>query len=113
MFKRWIKLLVVMLLIAVGVIWYGNYEFDQAYVIINGCSDYLEKQDDSWTLAGDPYYWGACAYENPVSDFSMAVGHRDLASQWRLNGLMTALFVSLALFLSFLIRWLITGKVRW
>ena len=116
-FKRWIYLVTFLTLLSfmMGVIsflsWQNYYENNYS-IIDNECYEYLLSRDQTWTSSGDSYYSTQCDLQNPSSEqsrqlkISTDLGRND---DFYISLGMTLLSI---IALSFLARWLITGKVK-
>jgi hypothetical protein len=116
-FNRWVYLLIFLIFISVSMsgisyfVWNHHYE-NKYSPISDKCYEHLLSQDDSWEASSDMFYRTTCDLQNPSSDQSMQMqlssrlGDRD---DFYFN--IASSLLSL-LILSFLIRWLLTGKLK-
>ena len=116
-FKRWMILLSSIFLIAV--VWtvvsyngWKNYYDNDFGEIDRQCEQYLYSVGSEWSSDEDYWYESTCAPDNEYSDWSTKLiisaelGDNDKKS------LAVAGWVLLIMFVSFLVRWLITGSIR-
>ena len=110
MFKRWLILLVAILVLEFVV---GSYFWGQvADTFSDECGDYLNTLSDDWEKASDQYFLSKCDYDNPVSDVSPAREYRGFLHD--LVGKIVAAFMATfgLLIISFVGRWVYMGRLR-
>ena len=110
MFKRWLILLVAILVLEFVV---GSYFWGQvADTFSYECRDYLNTLPDDWESASDQYFLSKCDYDNPVSDVSRAREYRGFLHD--LVGKIVAAFMATfgLLIISFVGRWVYMGRLR-
>ena len=116
MFKRWVILLLVLMALS-AVIYQYNWEKREDYLdadsVFQECMDYLDTVDRNWTGVGDTYYERRCYHENVCSDYrreqSLAIRNGNLA----MFSMFAGFGIFVILFLSFIGRWLVTGRLKW
>jgi|TARA_R110000744_G_scaffold357040_1_gene463832 hypothetical protein len=110
MFKRWLILLVAILVLEFVV---GSYFWGQiGDTFSDECWDYLNTLSDDWESASDQYFLSKCDYDNPVSDVSLAGKYRGFLEN--LVGKLVAAFMATfgLLIISFVGRWVYMGRIR-
>ena len=110
MFKRWLILLVAILVLEFAA---GSYFWGQiGDTFSDECGDYLNTLSDDWESASDQYFLSKCDYDNPVSDASLTLEYRDFLKN--LVGKLVAAFMATfgLLIISFLGRWVYKGRLH-
>ena len=109
MFKRWVILLIAILLLEVAAVSYFWGQLDDTFS--DECRDYLSTLSDDWVKASDQYYLGKCDYDNPVSEASLALEYRGFLSSFidKLVAIFMATFGVLVI--SFVTRWVYKGAL--
>ena len=109
MFKRWVILLIVILLLEVAAVSYFWGQLDDTFS--NECGNYLSTLSDDWDKASDQYYFGKCDYDNPVSDASRALEYRGFLSNL-IDKLFATVMATVGVFvISFVTRWVYKGAL--
>ncbi len=112
MFKRWIIVLAAVLLLEVVYLLHLFRLIESRYSVADECTAYLDTVPAGWQMAGDTYYQSKCDWDNPFSAASLEHGAAQTIDT-ALNGTLAALLATLTvLFLSFLARWIISGRIR-
>lgn len=112
MFGRWIKLLVVVAVLALGATFYFHDQREKGHQVGKLCRDYLNAQSDNWTAVGDTFYWTKCDLDNPSSDAKISISTRAIFNKYVTASLYVLLGSFLMILLSLIGRWLFTGKLR-
>jgi hypothetical protein len=116
MFKRWVILLLVLMALS-AIIHQYNWEKREDYYGANSvyqeCMDYLDTVDRNWTGVGDRYWERRCSRDNVNSDYNRELRLRDRNSQLSRFGMLSGFGIFVVLFLSFIGRWLVKGRLKW
>lgn len=112
MFRRWIKLLIIIMGLAVG----AGFHFAQLrevfFDVLDQCSDYLRNQSDSWTSVGDSYYQTKCNLDFPFSDASYAKAQINIYDWYISRMLEIIISIPIIAVATWTVRWLLTGRVK-
>jgi hypothetical protein len=116
MFKRWVILLLVLMALS-AIIHQYNWEKREDYYGANSvhqeCMDYLDTLGVDWNREGDTYWINRCARDYVNSDYNRELRLRDRNSQLSRFGMLSGFGIFVVLFLSFIGRWLVTGRLKW
>ena len=116
MFKRWVILLLVLMALS-AVTYQYNWEKREDYVGANSvhreCMDYLDTVDRNWTGVGDTYWERRCSRDYVNSDYNTELWLRESNSQLIRFSMLGGFVIFVVLFLSFIGRWLVTGRLKW
>lgn len=111
MFKRWLKLLGVSLLLQIAIIAFLSYRHEGTYSVAETCMNYLKSVSDSWSSKNDNFYQTTCSYDNRYSEASLEVFVRENIIE-SIHFLAITFLVSLSILLiSFILRWLFVGRL--
>ena len=114
MFGRWLKLLGVLFIIAVLAVYFASKLADRAEAffreIHTECQEYLLSLPSTWEPDGDMHYTYRCDSDREFSVWSQRLEHRDRSYRAHGNAILAALLILPMILLSFLARWLITGR---
>lgn len=116
MFRRWLILLLVGLgaaILAFVLAMHRADEAEKAFAEIHDeCMAYLGGRDAAWKPDDDSHYHFTCDSDNPTSNWSLKLRYR--SSWYDMSGfaLLWPIAVLSLVFLSFLLRWLFTGRIK-
>ena len=116
MFKRWVILLLVLMALSAGASYHYRQEFNETFSyssVTEECMRYLRSADDNWTSVGDTYWQSRCEDGNYYSDYMEERRWRDQAAKLAAYAAITGFGIFVVLFLSFIGRWLVTGRLKW
>lgn len=111
MFRRWIKLLFVVLGLAVLAFFYFIDQVEQAWQLANKCSDYLDTLDDTWSSNSDAFFLATCDLENSASAISIEIRVRNAMNNSALTSFLFGLSVIFIILFSGIVKWLIKGRI--
>ncbi len=112
MFHRWMIFLGFVVAVEVGIWYWLSKQADKTYRVYEECMDYLRSLPSDWTKSGDSYFSSRCDLDNP---FSAAVTENNIRDNLhgRMDGTVDWIYYTLlVVILSFVARWIITGRVR-
>ena len=110
MYRRWLLLLAALFVLAVSWTLYFDNEFQNSWSVFDGCGEYLSTLDDSWVSAIDDYFQMTCALDNEFSRTRNEQRYRESMSEMVNVGFNAIGLILLAALLSFVGRWLFTGR---
>ncbi len=116
MFGRWIKLLLVLFVLSIAAVLFAFEETDFSEAVFaevqQECQDYLRAQEDNWSKEDDAYYGLNCDHENESSLLSLLLDRRKDMYELRINSILLPISILFVVFVSFLARWVITGRAK-
>lgn len=113
MFKRWVILLLMLLALSAASFYYHSEKAAVSWVVLDECRDYLNTLSSDWNPENDTWFYQRCELDNPISDASLERQWRDRMNHFADLSLESFGYVLIVLFLSFVGRWLVTGRLKW
>ena len=113
MFKRWVILLLVLLALSAASFYYHSEKSAASWAVLDECGDYLDTLNNDWDRESDRWYYQRCDLDNAVSDASLERQWRDRMSYFAGLSFESFAYILIMLFLSFIGRWLVTGRLKW
>ena len=113
MFKRWVILLLVLLAACAASIYYHSGQSEASWALFYECGDYLDTLNNDWDFENDTWYYQRCDLDNPVSDVSLDLQWGQIMDRAVYFSIRSFYYILIILFLSFIGRWLVTGRLKW
>jgi hypothetical protein len=113
MFKRWVILLLVLLAGSAASFYYHSEKSAASWVVLDECRDYLDTLSSDWNPNNDTWFYQRCELDNPISDASLESEWRERMNSFADISFESFGYILLTLFLSFIARWLVTGRLKW
>lgn len=111
MFRRWIKLLFVVLGLAALAFFYFIDQAEQALQVANKCRDYLDTLDGTWSSKSDAFFLATCDLENSASAISIEIQVRNAMNNSASTSFLFGLSVIFTILFSGIVKWLTTGRI--
>jgi hypothetical protein len=113
MFKRWVILLLVLLAACAASFYYHAEKSAALWAVLDECSDYLDTVNNDWDRESDRWYYQRCDLGNYASYASSEQRSRDRIYYIVNLSFGSFVYILIMLFLSFIGRWLVTGRLKW
>jgi Tfp pilus assembly protein PilO len=111
MYRRWLLLLAAVFMLGMGWTLYFDNKFRNASSVSNECREYLDTLDNTWVKATDAYFQRTCDYDNEFSRVRSEQQYRQYMDEMANVGMKAMGLILLAALLSFVGRWLFTGRL--
>jgi hypothetical protein len=111
MYRRWLLLLAALFVLAASWTLYFENEAQNAWSVSNECVEYLSTLDNTWVSATDAYFQRTCEHDNEFSRVRSEQRYRQNMDEMVVVGVQAIGLILLAALLSFVGRWLFTGRL--
>lgn len=111
LYQRWLLLLAALLILGVSWTLYFETEAFNAWSVANECDEYLDTLDNTWVSATDAYFQTTCEYDNEFSRVRSEQRYRQSMNEMSIVGVKAIGLILLTALLSFVGRWLFTGRL--
>lgn len=113
MFKRWVILLLVLLAACAASFYYHVEKYKASWAVSDECHDYLYTLNSDWDIENDTWYHQQCSFDNFLSASNVEERRRDFIQIFIDFSFEAIVYILIILFLSFIGRWLVTGRLKW
>lgn len=112
MFRRWMILLAVLLVVSICLVFYFYQQFLNSYEVSDTCRDYLDNlpDPDTWSGKEDRFWMKTCDLDWPLSDTVLEGNWRDFMQKCSQMSFISAFGIFCSMVVSLIGRWVVKGR---
>ena len=111
MFRRWMILLAILLVVSISLVFYFHQQFLNSWEVSDTCGEYLDNlpDPDTWSAKDDRFWMKTCDSDWQFSDYMLERDWRDFMKKCGAISLFSAFGIFCSMVVSLIGRWVVKG----